>query len=107
MPKITFISAHGAEHTVDVQSGISAMEAAVQNMVEGIDGDCGGLAACATCHVHVDPSWTDKTGPATEGVEAEMLSLADNVSERSRLACQIRIDETLDGLVLQVPEHQH
>jgi 2Fe-2S ferredoxin len=107
MPKITFVSADGAEHVVEVGSGISAMEAAVRNLVPGIDADCGGSAACGTCHVYVDETWLARTGPAQPGIEQDMLRLTDNVRANSRLSCQIRIGDDLDGLVLHMPEAQH
>ncbi|WP_114970580.1 2Fe-2S iron-sulfur cluster-binding protein [Rhodoferax ferrireducens] len=107
MPKIIFISANDTEHVVNVADGINAMEAATQNLVPGIDADCGGAAACGTCHVYVDPAWIGKTGGACAGIEQDMLSLTDNVQENSRLSCQIRITEALDGLVLRIPENQH
>ncbi len=107
MPKITFITSDGTERIVDAATGQSAMEVALDNLVQGIDGDCGGLAACGTCHVYVDPNWIGKTGPAAPGIEQEMLALTDNVQETSRLSCQIHISEELDGLVLRMPEAQH
>lgn len=107
MPKITFVSATGEEHQVEVAEGTTAMEAAVQNMVAGIDGDCGGVAACGTCHVYVDGPWFAKTGPAAAGIEKDMLSLTDNATDNSRLACQLKITKELDGLVLRMPAGQH
>ena len=107
MPKITFITAGGVERVVDASNGQSVMEAAVENLVQGIDGDCGGVAACGTCHVYVDPAWVAKAGPATVGIEKDMLSLTDNVQENSRLSCQIKVSDELDGLVLLMPEAQH
>jgi 2Fe-2S ferredoxin len=107
MPKITFISANGIEKTVNAEVGVSAMDAAIQNLVPGIDADCGGAAACGTCHVYVDSAWTDKAGPPTPGIEKDMLSLTDNVLPSSRLSCQIRMTEALEGLVLHIPENQH
>lgn len=107
MPKITFISSAGDARTVEVESGLSAMEAAVQNLVPGIDGDCGGAAACGTCHVYVDPVWSDKVGPATESIEEDMLGLSDVRAPNSRLSCQIKICSRLDGLVLRMPTDQH
>jgi 2Fe-2S ferredoxin len=107
MPKITFITAEGVEHTVDAGDGLTAMDAATQNGVAGIDGDCGGAAACGTCHVYVDPAWLGKTGLAAPGIESDMLGLADNAAENSRLACQIRLSAALDGLVLRMPANQH
>jgi 2Fe-2S ferredoxin len=107
MPKVTYISADGAEHVVTVDSGVSAMEGALRNLVPGIDGDCGGAAACGTCHVYVDPAWSAKAGPAIPGIEQEMLQLTDGVMPNSRLACQITISDELDGLVLRMPSGQH
>ena len=107
MPKITFISSAGAARVVDVEAGLSAMEAAVQNLVPGIDGDCGGAAACGTCHVYVDAAWGAKVGPASEGIEQEMLALSDVRAPNSRLSCQIKMSEDLDGLVLHMPTDQH
>jgi 2Fe-2S ferredoxin len=107
MTTVRYIEANGTEHTVDAENGISAMEAAVKNNVPGIDGDCGGAAACATCHVYVDPEWLDKTGPAQEGLEKSMLEFAEDVRDTSRLACQISLSATLDGLKLHLPDRQH
>ena len=107
MPKITFISPDGSERTVDAAVGESVMEVAVNNLVPGIDADCGGAAACGTCHIYVDQDWVGKTGPAIPGIEAEMLLLTDNVKDNSRLSCQIRISDELDGLVLRMPDAQH
>lgn len=106
MPKITYIEADGTEHVVDAPEGISAMEAALTNDVPGIDGDCGGQAACATCHVFVDPDWIDRTGRADPEVELPMIELSEGVQDNSRLACQIKLTSALDGLVLRMPEAQ-
>lgn len=105
MAKITFISHDGLERTVDVAAG-SAMHAAVSHGVPGIDGDCGGAAACATCHVFVDPAWLAATGEQT-AMEASMLEFAEGVEANSRLACQIQVTARLDGLILRLPESQH
>jgi len=107
MTKVNYVEANGRVHAVDAEAGISAMEAAVKNSVPGIDGDCGGAAACATCHVYVDPEWIGRTGPASEGLEQSMLEFAEDVNERSRLACQITLNDALDGLVLRLPDRQH
>lgn len=107
MPKVVYISASGTERIVEVPEGLSAMEGAVQNLVAGIDGDCGGVAACGTCHVQVDAAWIDRTGPAEPGIEQDMLGLADGRTPNSRLACQIKIRAELDGLVLRMPHAQH
>ncbi|KAB7740817.1 2Fe-2S iron-sulfur cluster binding domain-containing protein [Parvibaculum sedimenti] len=107
MTKVSFVEVTGTTYAVEADSGISAMEAAVRNNVPGIDGDCGGAAACATCHVYVDPAWLAKTGAAGEGMEKDMLEFAEDVRENSRLACQIKLTSELDGLVLRLPEKQH
>ena len=107
MTKVNYIEASGRAHTVEAENGISAMEAAVKNGVPGIDGDCGGAAACATCHIYVDPEWLAKTGPAADGLEKSMLEFAEDVNERSRLACQITLNDTLDGLVLRLPDRHY
>lgn len=107
MTKVNYVEADGTVHTVEVEAGISAMEAAVRNAVPGIDGDCGGAAACATCHVYVDPAWIGRTGAAQDGMEKDMLEFAEDVTEASRLACQIKLTGDLDGLILQLPQTQH
>jgi 2Fe-2S ferredoxin len=107
MPTIRYVQTDGKEYAVQADSGISAMEAAVKSSVPGIDGDCGGAAACATCHVYVDPAWIAKTGAAEEGMEKSMLEFAEDVRDNSRLACQIKLTDELDGLVLKLPEKQH
>lgn len=104
--KVTYIEHDGTERGVTVEEGVNLMDAALDNMVPGIDGDCGGVCACATCHVHVAPDWVDKL-PAMEDNENAMLELADDRDERSRLACQIVATPELDGLVLHTPEGQH
>ena len=105
MAKITFIQHNGSEQTVEGQSGMTVMETAVKNMVPGIDADCGGACACATCHVYVDPDWLAKTG-ARNPMEEDMLDFAFDVREESRLSCQIKVSDALDGLRVRVPEKQ-
>lgn len=100
MAKITFITQSEEEITLEGASG-SVMELAVQHGVQGIDGDCGGVCSCATCHVHVNPEFVAKTGEASE-IEKDMLELDDNANEFSRLSCQIDISDDLDGLILKV-----
>ena len=100
MPKITFITPDGASVTVEATEG-SLMQAAVRNGVDGIDADCGGVCSCATCHVQVPPEWIERVGPAGP-VEQTLLELEDKANERSRLACQIKISQALDGLVVNV-----
>ena len=106
MPKITYIEFDGREHPVEVRSGLSVMEGAIKNNVPGIDADCGGACACATCHVYVDEAWREKTGTAS-AMEESMLDFAENVEPNSRLSCQIRVTDALDGLVVRMPESQH
>jgi 2Fe-2S ferredoxin len=106
MPKVTFIEHDGTRHDVDATAGLSLMRAAVDNGVPGIDADCGGECACATCHVYVDAAWFDRTGERSE-MERSMLSFAAVTQDNSRLSCQVQITEALDGLVVSLPEGQH
>ncbi len=106
MPKITYIEHNGSEHVIDVKNGLSVMEGAVKNNIPGIDADCGGACACATCHVYVDAAWADKVG-AKSAMEESMLDFAENVEATSRLSCQIKVTEQLDGLIVRMPESQH
>jgi 2Fe-2S ferredoxin len=106
MAKVTYIEANGTEHVVDVQAGYSVMEGAVKNNVPGILADCGGACACATCRVYVDPAWREKTGVATE-MELSMIEFQEDRDPSLRLSCQIKVTETLDGLVVRMPESQH
>jgi 2Fe-2S ferredoxin len=106
MAKITYIEFNGTEHVVDVKPGLSVMEGAIRNNIPGIDADCGGACACATCHVYVDPAWREPTGEAS-AMEESMLDFAENVEPNSRLSCQIRVSDALDGLVVRMPENQH
>jgi len=97
MAKITYIEHDGTEHVVDVKTGLTVMEGAVKNNVPGIDADCGGACACATCHVHVAENWTDQLHPI-EAEEEDMLDQAFDVRDNSRLSCQLLMTEELDGL---------
>ena len=106
MPKITYIEHDGREHEIEVRVGNSVMEGAVKNNVPGIDADCGGACACATCHVYVDPAWRDKTGTAS-AMEESMLDFAENVEPNSRLSCQIKVTDELEGLIIHMPAAQH
>jgi len=106
MAKITYIEHNGTSHTVDAVVGESVMRGAVDNNVPGIDADCGGECACATCHVYVEPDWISKTGSRTE-MEESMLSFANATAENSRLSCQIVVTPELDGLVVRMPDGQH
>jgi ferredoxin, 2Fe-2S len=108
MPGVTYIEFNGAEHTVEVPVGTTLMRGAVDNNVPGIDADCGGQCACATCHVYVDAAWLDKTGlPKPGSQEATMLSFAASAEPNSRLSCQIKMRPDLAGIVLRMPEGQH
>jgi len=106
MAKITYIEHDGTEHTVDVKPGLSVMEGAVKNNIPGIDADCGGACACATCHVYVDEAWQGKTGSPT-AMEEAMLDFAEGVEPNSRLSCQIKVSDELEGLIVRLPESQH
>jgi len=105
MTKIIFKEHDGKEHAVEVENGMTVMEAAIKNMIPGIDADCGGACACATCHVYVDPAWMDKVGKP-ESMEEDMLDFAFDVRENSRLSCQIKVTDALEGLVVTTPEKQ-
>ncbi|HWU13245.1 MAG TPA: 2Fe-2S iron-sulfur cluster-binding protein [Caulobacter sp.] len=106
MPVITYVEYGGQEHRVTLEPGVSLMQGAIANNVPGIDGDCGGACACATCHVFVDPAWLERVGPRN-ATEAAMLDFADGVQDNSRLACQITAQIDLDGLRVRLPEGQH
>ena len=105
MPKITYIENSGQSHTVEVANGMTVMEGAVQNNIPGIDADCGGGMACATCHVYVKEDWFNKLPEKTEG-EDDMLDQAYEPSPSSRLSCQIIVSDELNGLVVHLPEKQ-
>ena len=105
MAKITFNTHDEKIHTVDVQNGLTVMEGAIQNDIPGIDADCGGGMACATCHVYVKEEWLDKL-PAKEDGEEDMLDMAFEPNKFSRLGCQIIVTEDLDGLVVKMPSKQ-
>lgn len=106
MPTVTYIEHDGTTHSADVPVGESVMRGAVDNDIPGIDGDCGGQCACATCHVYVDTAWQAKTGSRTE-MEESMLDFAAATEDNSRLACQIMMTEDLDGLIVRMPDGQH
>ena len=105
MPKITYIEHGGKSHTIEVSNGLSVMEGAVQNNIPGIDADCGGSMACATCHVYVKEEWFNKL-PKKEDGEEDMLDMAFETKKNSRLSCQLMVSEQLDGLVVDLPEKQ-
>ncbi|PYE89960.1 2Fe-2S iron-sulfur cluster-binding protein [Phyllobacterium leguminum] len=106
MTKITFVSFDGATRTdVEAENGSTVMENAIRNAIPGIDAECGGACACATCHVYVDEAWADKVGEPSP-MEEDMLDFAYDVRPNSRLSCQIKVKDDLDGLVVHVPERQ-
>ena len=105
MAKITYIEHNGTSHTVEVKNGLSVMEGAVQNNIPGIDADCGGSMACATCHVYVKEEWFDKVNIKSEG-EDDMLDQAYEPNKYSRLSCQISVTDDIDGLIVNLPEKQ-
>ena len=106
MSKVTYVESGGEQHVVEVQSGLSVMEGAVQNSVPGIAAICGGACACATCHIYIDEAWRSKTGARNE-LEESMLEMADDVQPNSRLACQIKMTDELDGLVVHMPDSEY
>jgi len=105
MAKITYIDQDGTKREVEAKPGQSIMEVAVANMIPGIDADCGGACACATCHVYVDDAWVEKL-KAKDDMEDSMLDFAEDVRENSRLCCQILVTDELDGIVVTTPESQ-
>ena len=106
MAKITYIEWNGAAHEVEVPNGLTVMEGARDNDIPGIEADCGGACACSTCHVYVDEAWIDRL-PPREAMEEDMLDFAwEPDPERSRLTCQLRVTDELDGLVVRMPEKQ-
>ena len=105
MPKITYKDNQGNSKTLEVENGLSVMEGAIQNNVPGIDADCGGSMACATCHVYVKEEWFNKL-PKKEDGEEDMLDMAFEPKKNSRLSCQLMVTEQLDGLVVNLPEKQ-
>lgn len=106
MPKIVYRTHFGDEREVEVPLGATVMEGAVRNGVPGIDGDCGGACACATCHIYLDDVWLAKLAPQSD-MEVSMLEFAENVHANSRLGCQIKMTDQLDGLLVTLPESQH
>jgi 2Fe-2S ferredoxin len=105
MPKITYINNEGNSKTIEVEKGLSVMEGAIQNDVSGIDADCGGSMACATCHVYVEEKWFNKL-PKAEEAEVDMIDMAFEPKKNSRLSCQLIVTDELDGLTVTTPEKQ-
>ena len=105
MAKINYLTHDNQTHTIDVQNGLTVMEGAVQNDIPGIDADCGGGMACANCHVYVNEEWLDKL-PTKEDGEEDMLDMAFEPKQNSRLSCQLTVSNELDGLVVNIPSKQ-
>ena len=105
MPKVTYVEFDGTRHEVDVPLGENVMRGALYNDLPGIAGECGGACSCATCHVYVAADWEEKVGKASS-MEEDMLDFARDVRPNSRLSCQIKVSEALDGLVVSTPERQ-
>ena len=105
MPKITFIDAEGQSRSVDADAGATVMETAIRHGIPGIEAECGGACACATCHVYVDEAWREQTG-APSGMEEDMLDFGYDIRPNSRLSCQIKVTDALDGLVVRLPASQ-
>lgn len=105
MPLIKFVEPCGNEHDIDVPVGSTVMQGAVDNMIDGIPADCGGVCACATCHCYVDEPWMAKAGNIGD-TEKEMLEVATGRKENSRLSCQIKVTSAMDGMVVHLPESQ-
>ncbi|WP_022958299.1 2Fe-2S iron-sulfur cluster-binding protein [Spongiibacter tropicus] len=106
MPLVTFVSHDGNKTEVNVEAGSSLMQAAVENGVDGILGECGGVCSCATCHCYVDNAWRSKTGEP-ESMEKDMLDCVLDPQDNSRLSCQVQVSDELDGLVVHLPESQY
>ncbi|KAB7742690.1 MULTISPECIES: 2Fe-2S iron-sulfur cluster-binding protein [Parvibaculum] len=106
MAKVTYVEHNGKEHTIDVAEGLTLMEGAVKNMVPGIDADCGGACACATCMIYVPEEWLAKI-PGKEDMEETMLDFCEHTQANSRLSCQIKVTPELDGIRVSLPESQH
>ena len=106
MAKITYIAADGSRYEVEAENGTTVMENAIRNGVPGIEAECGGACACATCHVYVDPAWLEKL-PKRQDMEEQMLDFAIELKSNSRLSCQIKVTPALDGLIVRTPKSQH
>ena len=105
MPKITYIDFNGNSKNIEVENGLTVMEGTIQNNVPGIDADCGGSMACATCHVYVNEEWSNKISPA-EDAEQDMIDMAFEPKKNSRLSCQLIVSNELDGLIVTTPKKQ-
>lgn len=105
MPKLRYVEHSGREHAVDVESGLSIMDGAVRHGIPGIDGECGGVCSCATCHVYIGPEWHSVL-PTMTTLEEEMLEFTSARRADSRLACRLIVNDAFDGLTVNMPESQ-
>ncbi len=105
MPKITLIEFNGQDHTIEAETGKSLMQNAIDNMVPGIDADCGGACACGTCHCFIDDAWQASVGEG-DAMEESMLGMRPDRADSSRLSCQIQVSDAMDGMVVRLPEFQ-
>jgi len=105
MPKITLIEYNGQDHTIEAETGKSLMQNALDNMVPGIDADCGGACACGTCHCFIEETWSEPTGEA-DPMEEAMLGMRPDRTDASRLSCQIEVTDDMNGMVVRLPEYQ-
>jgi 2Fe-2S ferredoxin len=105
MVQITYVDSNGQTRSVEAEEGATVMETALKNSIPGIEAECGGACACATCHVYVDEAWADRLPPA-QPMEEDMLDFAFDVRPNSRLSCQIRVTPEIDGLIVRTPERQ-
>ncbi|MGB2287289.1 MAG: (2Fe-2S)-binding protein [Porticoccaceae bacterium] len=105
MPTVTYIQANGESHEVELEVGTSLMQGAVDNMIDGILAECGGCCSCATCHCYIEESWQDKVDPASD-METDLLDCVTDPKDTSRLSCQIKVTDALDGLIVHLPESQ-
>ena len=106
MPVINYIEFNGSEHSVQVPTGVSLMQGAMDNMIQGIVAECGGCCVCCTCHCMIDPAWTATAGTAADD-ESELLEMLDTREETSRLSCQVKVTDAMDGMVVRLPESQY
>ena len=106
MIKVTYVAQDGTVTTLEAEVGASVMRTAVSNDLDGIVGECGGSMMCATCHCYVDEAWQDRTGRRSDDEDEMLEGAASEVTERSRLSCQIKLDQSLDGLIVHLPEEQ-
>ena len=105
MPTVTYIQANGESHEVELEVGTSLMQGAVDNMIDGILAECGGCCSCATCHCYIEESWQDNVDPASD-METDLLDCVTDPKDTSRLSCQIKVTDALDGLIVHLPESQ-